>query len=135
MAKILLTTIHRSFTNSVFAMLKEENGKDTHRIHVWPLGMTAVETGKYIVMTTYRDPRDVAESWSKRATQWKSGLWCKQWETWAKIIPIAERIYKLEDLDRRLGAMGQYEIHHNCKVPEADIKYAEDICKEIKEWL
>lgn len=130
MNKILLTTVHRSFTHSVHAMLQEELG-DVYRMHTWPNGIVMARTGNYRVITTYRDPRDVAATWAKRSQHWRSGLWRAQWEAWAEIVPTAERIYRLEDLDRKLGSMGQYEHHRKTKPLEADIRYAEDICKEV----
>ena len=135
MAKILLTTIHRSFTHSVFAMLQEEHRDDTvTRIHVWPKGILAAKTGEYRIITTFRHPYNVAESWANRSSAWRSGLWREQWKAWAEIVPMAEKIYKVDDLDRKLGAFG-YGVGRKAKIPEVDIKYARDICIEVMEWL
>ena len=131
MDNILLATIHRSFTNSVFAMLNENRDDVVTRLHVWPKGILAARTGDYDkIITTYRNPRDVAESWAKRSSAWRSGLWIAQWEAWAELVPMADKIYRVEDLDRKLGSFG-YGVKRNAHVPEAEVKYAEGICREV----
>jgi hypothetical protein len=130
---VLLATVKHTFTNSVFYMLKQEY-KLAVRHHTWPYGATEAKSGKYLVVTTYRDPRDVAFSWIKRKPIWRTKIWRDQWEAWGQIIPLVSKIYRLEDLTCHLGVRDDFREDHSHvdhSDMESDIQYAEDICREV----
>ena len=60
------------------------------------------QSGDYRVLTTYRHPEDVAESWRKRRYGWDTKQWREQWKCYADIVPLAE-VFRTEDLPYHLG--------------------------------
>ena len=71
-------------------------------LHCCPEAAELAKSGQFErVITTYRDPVDVADSWCKRRA-FRADIWREQWTAYAEIVPLAD-VYPVESLDRRLA--------------------------------
>jgi hypothetical protein len=129
---ILLTTIHHTGTNSVMEMLKDQF---IIRHHIIPHGLKLAKTNKYEIITTYREPKDVAESWRKRNHYWKSWKWRDQWDAWAEIVPFCSKIYHMEELTEHMGKLDPKRVLNDIDQSDEDmlndIIYAENLCSRL----
>ena len=108
-------------------------GYDVIRVHLVPFGLKKAKSGQYRVVTTYRNPEDVADSWARRNHEWKSDKWREQWEAWAEVVPLAERVYRYEDLTQHLGILDPIRTLHEVTPPKEDIIFAKNICREFSD--
>ena len=90
------------------------------------------------IITMYRDPRRVAESWARRGLFKNAGFrprhvktWEQQWEIWAGLVPIAE-VHSVSELPIRLASHPNRE---NSIIPEGIIEYADERVERVKKYL
>lgn len=82
------------------------------------------------VLTTYRDPVKVAQSWARRGS-FSVDTWCEQWDMWGQIIPKAE-VHSVDELSVRHAS---HPNKGNFEVPDGVVEHAQDIVNRVKEFL
>ena len=130
----LISTIEHSGTHSLIKTLGLEG---VPAEHCRPEVVEWAKSGKYEVITAYRNPYSVAASWHNRKLfplGWESEIeWVEQWECWLEIAKVAT-IYKTEDLPVKLNqwhkdthglhkALSENDMNHYFKfVPESYVQ-------------
>ena len=84
------------------------------------------------IITLYRDPRRVAESWSKRGLfPGRLDTWEQQWEIWAGLVPVAE-VHSVSELPLRLAS---HPNKASSIIPNDIIEYAYERVERVKQYL
>jgi hypothetical protein len=98
-------------------------------IHCCPEAVKLAKSGDYErVLTTYRDPEQVALSWAKRRFPFKTKVWRAQWLSYIDILPYAE-VIPVSGLNARLNS----DLRAPCCVPpREDIEFALNLTAEAQ---
>lgn len=120
---IYVTTVWHSGTHSLIKHLGLEpalKDKTWIQLHCnWKM-VEVAESGEGEIYTTWRDPREVAESWCKRKNPFPTDKWRLQWDAYAKIAPRSI-VIPVTELGHCLNSDPRAA---TCIAPELDIEYA-----------